>query len=260
VSRRDRIRARFLPQGPVDLLRQIGLFCGAYWLYRLVRGQVDGRAADAFANARDIIHVERGLGLFVEPAVQAWAEGRGWVADVASWAYLNSHFVVTVLALGFLYLFRNRSFYFVRNMFMVAMGIALLCYVTFPTAPPRMMPEWGFTDSVADFTGADPDAAADLLFNPYAAVPSMHVAFALMLAAPMVALARRRLAKAAWAVYPGFVTFAVIATGNHWWLDAVLGAVTAGVSASAAWSLAQARPHAWALHPEAAPCARRTAA
>ena len=66
---------RVLPHGPVDLLRQILLFCGAYWLYRLVRGLVDGRAPEAFENARAVIAVERDLGLFFEPAVHAWAQG-----------------------------------------------------------------------------------------------------------------------------------------------------------------------------------------
>ena len=84
------------PTGWIDLLRQIVLFCGAYWLYRLVRGLVDGRAAEAFDNARAIIDVERALGLFVEPSVHAWASGaRSWLIDSASWMYVNSHFAIT---------------------------------------------------------------------------------------------------------------------------------------------------------------------
>jgi hypothetical protein len=246
-------RARaLLPKGWIDLLRQLALFCGAYWLYRLVRGLVDGRAADAFENARHIIGIEQGLGLFVEPAIHGWAEGRTLVIDAASWMYLNSHFAVTVVTLAFLYLFRNPSYYFVRNMFMVAMGIALVGYVAFPTAPPRMLPEWGFADSVAEFTGVDPSGTAGVLFNPFAAVPSMHVAFALMLAVPMIRIARRSWVRLAWRIYPGLVTFAVVATANHWWLDALLGALTAGAAAWAAMSLAHARPSAWAWQPVAA--------
>src|SRR3712207_3314606 len=108
-------RARaLLPKGWIDLLRQLVLFCGAYWVYRLVRGLVDGRAADAFENARHIIGLEQELGLFVEPAVNRWAESRETVIDAASWMYLNSHFAVTAVTLAFLYLFRNPSFYFVR--------------------------------------------------------------------------------------------------------------------------------------------------
>ena len=74
-------------------------------------------------------------------------------------------------------------------MFMVAMGLALVGYVVYPTAPPRMLPELGFIDSVADFTGVSSDSDVNALFNPYAAVPSMHVGFALMLAMPMIRMA-----------------------------------------------------------------------
>jgi hypothetical protein len=238
-----------LPKGWTDLVRQLLLFCGAYWLYRLVRGEVDDRAAVAFDNARHIVDVERSLGLFVEPAVHRWAEANEWIADIASWLYVNSHFTVTTVTLAFLYLRRNEHFYFVRNMFMVAMGIALVGYFAFPTAPPRFLPELGFSDSVARFTGVDADTSS-LLVNPFAAVPSMHVAFALMLAVPMVRTARRAAVRVAWAAYPLVVTFVVIATANHWWFDAFLGGATAAVSALAAQALlARARPHAWAWNP-----------
>src|SRR5215210_671598 len=120
-----RFSARFLPKGWPDLLRQIVLFCGAYWLYRLVRGATDGRVAESFQHARDLIGLEQALGVFVEPAVQAWAEGSRWIIDTASWMYVNSHFTITMVTLAFIYLRRNASFYFVRNMFMVAMMLAL---------------------------------------------------------------------------------------------------------------------------------------
>ena len=83
--------------------------------------------------------------------------------------YVNSHFVDHDRARCVcLYLRRNERFYFVRNMFMVAMGIALVGYVVFPTAPPRFMPEWGFIDSVADFTGVhvDDSSAVNALLQP----------------------------------------------------------------------------------------------
>src|SRR5918999_1712585 len=126
-----------LPHGPVDLLRQIVLFCGAYWLYRLVRGLVDGRAAEAFDNARAVIDIEQALGLFIEPSVHAWASSAAVINDAASWLYLNSHFAVTTVVLAWIYLRRNERFYFVRNMFLVAMGLALVGYALLPTAPPR---------------------------------------------------------------------------------------------------------------------------
>jgi membrane-associated phospholipid phosphatase len=245
-----------LPHGPVDVLRQIVLFCGAYWLYRIVRGMVDGRAGEAFDNARAVIDIERELGLFFEPAVHAWASGNAFVIDAASWMYLNSHFAITTVTLAWIYLRRNERFYFVRNMFMVAMGLALVGYVALPTAPPRFMPELGFSDSVAAFTGVKADSAsADMLFNPFAAIPSMHVAFALMIGVTMARMTDRRWAQALWCAYAPVVTFVVVATANHWWLDGFLGAVVAAVSAACAHGLfARARPDVWAWN--AAPRAR----
>jgi PAP2 superfamily len=251
----DRFAARFLPQGWQDLFRQLLLFCGAYWLYRLVRGMTDGRVGEAFDNARELIGIERGLGLFIEPAVHAWAKGTDWLIDGTSWMYVNSHFTVTTFTLAFIYLRRNASFYFIRNMFMVAMGIALVLYAAYPTAPPRFMPEWGFSDSVAQFTGITAEgSSADALYNPFAAVPSMHVAFALMLGVPMASMSRRLWVKAAWLSYPLLVTFVVVATANHWWFDAFTGALTAAVAACAALLCARWRPAAWAW-PAPAPAA-----
>ena len=109
-----------------------------------------------------------------------------WLLELADWTYLNAHFALSVGALAFIYLRRNDSFYFVRNMFMVAMLIALVGYCVYPTAPPRLMPQWGFTDSIQQFTGVNAEqGAGSVLLNAYAAVPSMHVCVALMIGLPM---------------------------------------------------------------------------
>jgi membrane-associated phospholipid phosphatase len=172
-----------------------------------------------------------------------------WLLDVCDWTYLNAHFALTVGALAFIYLRRNDSFYFVRNMFMIAMLVALVGYSVFPTAPPWLMPQWGFTDSIRQFTGVTLGrGASGGLVNVYAAVPSMHVCFALMIGLPMSRLVRHRIARVLWLVYPAFITFVVIATGNHYFTDVVLGAVTAGLSALLAKQLlARARPDVWAF-------------
>jgi len=242
---------KLLPRGARDLLWQILLFCGAYWVYRLVRGQVFDQSAAAFDHARDIVSLERSVHVFVEPSLQQWAIRTGFLDDVGSWMYLNTHFIVTTCTLAFIYLFRNEHYYFVRNMFMVAMGLALVGYVVYPTAPPRMLPELGFADSVSDFTGVSSDSNVNALFNPYAAVPSMHVGFALMLAVPMIRMARHRWAKALWAIYAPVVTAVVVLTANHWIFDAATGALVAAVAAVAAQTVfARARPRAWAWAPE----------
>src|ERR1700724_4735435 len=108
-------------------------------------------------------------------------------------------------AILYLYLRHNRNFYFVRNMFLIAMAIALVAYIVFPTAPPRFMPEWGFIDTVSDVTPVNvshTSASMSALFNPYAAVPSMHVTFALMIGWPLARLARRSVVRVLYLVYP----------------------------------------------------------
>jgi hypothetical protein len=234
----------------VDLLRQIVLFCGAYWLYRLVRAQVYGDPGAAFAHAADVVRLERSLHVFVERSVQSFSMRTEGLDDVASWMYVNTHFVVTTVTLAFIYLRRNEHFYFVRNMFMVAMGLALLGYVVFPTAPPRMLPQFGFQDSVAIFTHVTDNSSLSNLYNPYAAVPSMHVGFALMLSLSMIRMVRRAWLRGLWVLYAPMLTFVVIATANHWIFDAATGALVAAVSAVAALLFARARPDAWAWAPE----------
>jgi hypothetical protein len=230
------------------VLRQVALFAAAYLAYRLVRGLVEGDANAAFAHARDVISLELTLHIFVEPSIQAWASGSKALMDFLSWLYVNAQTTVTVGALVYLYLRHNRSFYFVRNMFVIAMFIALVGYVVYPTAPPRFMPEWGFIDSVSDVTGmhvSHASASLSALVNPYAAVPSMHVCFALMIGWPLSRLARRRIVKVVWFLYPFLMAFVIIATANHFIFDAILGALTAGLAAYGASWLARARPAVW---------------
>jgi hypothetical protein len=252
LTRLSHLQARILPRGPADVVRQVLVFAIAYYGYRWVRGAVDDPLSTsvAFQHAREVIHFERSLGVFVEPSMQAWAYHTRLIIDGASFMYLNAQVTVTVAALAYIYLRHNASFYFVRNMFAVAMLAALVGYIAFPTAPPRLLPEWGFVDSVSIMTGVPHDSAVvGELVNPYAAIPSMHVAFALMIAIPLARLVRKRAARVAWSLYPAVVTFVIISTANHFILDAVLGAITAMFAAWAAARLGRVRPSAWAFEP-----------
>ncbi|CAB4912977.1 unannotated protein [freshwater metagenome] len=250
-ARVERFSERHLPNGVADVLVQVGLMFVLYFAYRLIRGLIDDPqgTAMAFQHGRSIIDLERSLGLFIEPDVQNLFGATGLVGDFASWTYINAQMTVTLAALVYLYVAHNRSFYFVRNMFIVSWCIALAGYTIYPAAPPRFFPEWGFVDSVASFTGVQPtDATADALFNPYAAVPSMHVAFALMIGVPLAMLAKRRVVRAFWMMYPVLVTFVIVVTANHFLTDAVLGALTATMAAGAAVSLARTRS-VWRFQP-----------
>lgn len=238
---------RRLPQGWGDALRQIGLFVLADLCYETVRGLAEGKASAAFANANLLVDWERATGTFFEPGLQQSLLSERWLIDAANWAYMNSHFVVTTSFLVWLYVFRNSAYYFVRNMFLVAMGLALVGYTLFPTAPPRLLPEEGFVDTITAYSQLNHDSALVKIFvNPYAAVPSMHIAFALMIALPAARVVRRRALRLAWLLYPLLVLFVVVVTANHFWLDAAAGAAVAALSAVCAQRiLARARPAIW---------------
>ena len=135
--------------------------CAAWWTARRApRSRT--RATSSAPSAR--------CNLFFEQDFQEWAlSDARWIVDGANWMYVNSHFVLTVGFLIWLYLARNEAYYFVRNMFMVAMGIALVGYVVYPTAPPRFMPEWGFQDTVTEWVGLQAANNANALYNPFAA-------------------------------------------------------------------------------------------
>jgi membrane-associated phospholipid phosphatase len=241
----DRIGRR-LPRGWGDAGRQLGLFVLADICYETVRGLAEGRASVAFSNAEAIIDIERATGTFFEPGLQAAILDDRLLVDAANWAYMNTHFLVTTSFLVWLYLFRNQAFYFVRNMFLVAMALALVGYTVFPTAPPRLLPEEGFVDTINAFAGVGHDSAlVELFVNPYAAIPSMHIAFALMIAIPGALICRNLVAKWLWALYPLLVLAAVVLTANHFWLDAAAGALVAGLAALTARSVLASVQPAW---------------
>ena len=214
-----------------------------------MRGIADGERAVAMAHGQQVIDFERRTHTFFEPGLQAFFLPASWLIDFANQIYLNAQFSVALGFLVWLYLFRNESYYFVRNMFVVSMGLALVGYTLYPTAPPRMFPEYGFVDTINDFSGVNHDSAlAKVFINPYAAVPSMHCAFAMMIGVtggaglpPLVVAGLLGAAGRCWSLW------VVIVTGNHYWIDAVLGWMVALTSALVAHRLlARARPEAWA--------------
>jgi hypothetical protein len=248
------IERKLLPRGWVDPLRQLALFLAAFMAYGLVRGLVHSGSNytyKPFGDATKVIDLERALHIFVEPAIQGWVQNSHWLMTALAWSYLNTQFAITTAIMVLIYFRYNDSFYFVRNMFLVAMGLALIGYSVFPTAPPRLMPEWGFSDPVSQLMtgyGYLDYTMAGRMTNDYAAIPSMHVCFAVMVACTMAKLVKRRWAKVLWATYPLLVTFVVVATANHFFIDVFLGVVTAAIAAAVAHRpLALARPDAWAF-------------
>ena len=240
----------WLPHGYGDAAKQLGLFVLAEISYEAVRGIADGARDQAFVNGANVISLERSLHTFFEPNLQSIFIDHRWIIDFANFMYMNSHFVVTTAFLVWLYVFRNQNFYFVRNMFMVAMALAIVGYALVPTAPPRLFPQDGFVDTITDFAQVNHDSALVKLFiNPYAAIPSMHVAFSTMIGVTGVLVARHRISKTLWAAYPVLVFWVVVVTANHFWIDGAAGLLVAVLAAIAARSLARARPAVWSFRP-----------
>jgi hypothetical protein len=246
----DRV-GRWLPHGYGDAARQLSLFVVAELCYESVRGIADSTRETAFANGANVISFEKGLHTFFEPNLQAIFIQHRWIIDFANFMYMNSHFVVTTAFLVWLYLFRNQNFYFVRNMFMVAMGLAIVGYALLPTAPPRLFPNEGFVDTITDFAQVNHDSGLVKLFvNPYAAIPSMHVAFSLMIGMTGALIARHTWVRAIWCVYPVLVFWVVVVTANHFWVDGAVGVLVAVLAAiTARQVLARVRPAVWSWRP-----------
>jgi PAP2 superfamily protein len=242
----------WLPQGYGDAARQLSLFVVAELCYEAVRGVADGQRVTAIANGQHVISFEKSIHAFFEPGLQKAFIDHRWIVDFANFMYMNSHFVMTTAFLVWLYLFRNRNFYFVRNMFMVAMGLAVIGYALLPTAPPRMFDE--FTDTITQYAQVNHDSALVKLFiNPYAAIPSMHVAFSLMIGATGAMISKHTISKVFWCVYPLLVLWVVIVTANHFWIDGAFGLLVAVLAAvTARQVLARVRPAAWSWRPATA--------
>jgi hypothetical protein len=145
---RTRERSSLLPKGWPDFLLQLGLFAAVDVLYELSRTFAEGDLGAAFVHARDVVSIEQTLGIFTEMDVQHFALRHPSVLDVANLTYFHAHFAVTTLFMFWLYLRRNDFYYFVRNIVFAAMGVALIGYFFFPTAPPRMLTDLGFIDTL----------------------------------------------------------------------------------------------------------------
>src|SRR4051794_27319090 len=222
---------RFLPRGWGDLARQICIWFGFLFMYQLVRGIADRNPAQAFENGLRVIGVERHVHGLIELSFQRFVDSSSFLVSIASWTYWNSEFTVVGLALLFVYLRRNDAFSRFRNAILLANVIGLIGYVVLPTAPPRMSPALGFDDTLSQFASLNHGSGlVNFVANPYAAMPSLHAADAFIVGLVLFAVCRNVFAKAVWALWPAWVWFSVMATGNHFWLDVAAGVVVALVA------------------------------
>jgi hypothetical protein len=216
---------RTLLSRPHSGLREVGILAALYAVYEVVRGFGDEDYRAAFAHTSDIVALERSLGVFGEHAVQRAAESVGGLPTALGLAYILLHFLGTTVAVVWVYRRHRASFPLLRTTLIGATALALVGYVLYPAAPPRLT-DLGFADTVSSHTGLD--LSSDLLgsfYNPIAAVPSLHFGYALIVGVALARLARRRAVRIAGLLYPAVMLLVIVATGNHFFFDAFAGAV-----------------------------------
>jgi membrane-associated phospholipid phosphatase len=225
---------RFFPRGWKDFVLQLGIWFGFFFAYQVARGVSDRSPSEALENGRHLIDVQRALHTLVEPDLQrVILHGGDWLVQSVNWTYWFSQFAVLSCALLWIYFRRNDAFVPVRNWILATNVIALVGYVLMPTAPPRMFPEEGFVDTLLVSSGLNHESGlVQLAANPYAAMPSVHAADALIIGFAMATLVRSPLAKVLWTLWPTWVWFSVMATGNHFWLDIAGGVGVAAIAAA----------------------------
>ena len=212
-----------LARSPRFVLTELLLWASIYPVYLAVRGSTIGKPHDAVEHASDLIALERSVDLFHESTLQHLVGGA--VAFFS--AYYMLGFGPLIVAVLFWLGVRHRAHYRqLRTLLLVSLGIAVVFYVIYPTAPPRLVPWLGISDTVG-LSGHDTGSFAGIKFNPYAAMPSMHVGWSLLVGLVGFRAARRRLVQAAFLLHPLVMAVTVTATGNHYFVDSIAGATVA---------------------------------
>ncbi len=227
----NRAVAGLLPQGGADFARQFLILFGCYAAYSLVRALTRGREVTAFANARHIMNAEKALHIYIEPWLQAKVSHVEILLRFFNFFYTEAHLPITIGCLIWIYVRRNDVFAFFRNWFLVLNGIAVTCFALVPTAPPRLLPTSGIVDTLYLLSSTNfQTGPTSWLANPFAAVPSLHIGYAMFVAMSVFMLARTRVVRVLAVLYPAVVLVEVIVTGNHFFFDTLAGALTACVA------------------------------
>jgi hypothetical protein len=216
----------------------IGLF---YFVYNLIRNRFGSAAVGpglALNNAEIVIEVERALGLYIESAVQSWFLAWGG-ALISVWNvfYGLLHFSVTALTMIWLYFRFPESYQRWRTAGLVCTGIGLVGFALFPLMPPRLLGDCGqygaclvdagYVDTMVQYPGlwSFDSGTFQKLSNQYAAMPSIHFAWAFWCVLALRGKIRSNLGRACLYLYPPLTVFAIVVTANHYWIDAVAGAL-----------------------------------
>ncbi len=202
-----------------------------YFAYQVVSSLVTGDRRQALGAALAEVRLERAMGLFHERAAQAWALHYPVVVKASDVFYATVPFMLPVVVLVWLWLRHPDRYRYWRNALGWLSCVALAVFVVDPVAPPRLLPgRFGFVDTLSVVGGAGPldHLLLSRAGDAYAAMPSLHVAWAAWCAAAVVAVARSRLARMLVVAHPVVTAFVVVVTANHLLLDAAGGLLALG--------------------------------
>jgi hypothetical protein len=218
---------------PRFVVRELALWAAIYPLYLAIRGWSIADPGHAFADAWHVIGFERELGIFHEFQLQRWLQP---FEGFFSRYYMLGFGPVVASVLVYLAGARRRLYVELRTLLFVSLGIALIAYIVFPTAPPRLVPGLGISDTVG-LSGHDSGSFAGVRFDPYAAMPSLHVGWSVLVGLAVFRATSRTWLRAVAVAHPVLMTLAVTATGNHYLVDSLAGALVAllALVAVAAW-------------------------
>ncbi|MEU0623086.1 phosphatase PAP2 family protein [Streptomyces rubiginosohelvolus] len=223
-GRLSRLRSLRTPGRP-RLWFEILLIAVSYWLYSLVRNAVPEQKAAALANADWIWSAEKSLGLAFEESVNHAVNSVTWLIVSMNYYYATLHFVVTIGVLVWLFRRHPGRYAATRLVLFATTAVALLGYYLYPLAPPRLMNGANFIDTVLvhETWGSMASGNFKNMSNQYAAMPSMHIGWSLWCGLTIFALASAPWAKILGLLYPTLTLVVIVATANHFWLDAVGG-------------------------------------
>ena len=222
------------PRAGGRLLKEV-LFIGiGYLIYSQVRGLAADRVVDAFANGYEVVELEQQLGIFKELAVQAYVLPHDHLVDIFNFVYFYALFPLLLPTAAFLYLKQPRIYTLSRNAFLISGAIAVCFFLLVPTAPPRLI-GMGFIDTLGHSFTPTYDSIPGV--NHFAALPSMHVGWNFLMSIALFMALRGRAWRSLVLMLPVLMFMSTVATGNHYFLDGLLGMLVAALALSLALGL-----------------------
>jgi hypothetical protein len=227
--------ARSLGRG-VWKARQIALVLFAYFAYFAVRGFTEGSHDQAVANAGSIVGIEKRFGFFWEPSIQAQVMHHHWIITAANWMYIWGHWPLIASVAVWLLIRRPAAYAMFRNAFFISGAIGIIIFVVFPVAPPRLA-DVGVMDTVTMYSHSYRVLQPPAFVNQYAAVPSLHFGWDLLIGIALVREASWRVFKVMGVIIPMLMVSAIVVTANHYIFDALAGGTVALTGLALAYAL-----------------------